>query len=147
MRLVGTCKKYLANYNYWCKIHIVFAVYGTLNRLKFFWPYLSNKNPQTVKTEERTPFHFVAYHNLIDVADFMLEKLKQDSEFEYLKNVKIPFDIPFLNCHLKWKWLPDTHLIIAYQMPDVVKLKAFWPMSAGIWTPHQVNLRSKHVLN
>ena len=53
--------------------------------------------------EERTPFHFVAYYNLIDVADFMLEELKQDSEFEYLKNVKIPFDIPFLNCHLKWE--------------------------------------------
>ena len=150
MRLVGTCKKYLANYNYWCKIHIVFAVYGTLNRLKFFWPYLSNKDPQTVKAKERTPFHFVAYHNLIDVADFMLEELKQDSEFEYLKNVKIPFDIPFLNCHLKWKWLPDTHLIIAYQMPDVVKLKAIWPMyllQQGFEPLHQENLRSKHVLN
>ena len=78
-------------------------IYGTLKRLKFFWPYLSNKNPKTVDREERTPFHFVAYYNLIDVAEFMLEELKQDSEFEYLKNVKIPFDIPFLNCHLKWE--------------------------------------------
>ena len=64
--------------------------------MKFFWPYLSNKNQSIIKDREardesctyRTPFHFVAYHGLSDVADFMLEELQQDSEIEYLKKVK-----------------------------------------------------------
>ena len=56
--------------------------------MKFFWPYLSNKNPK-IGNNEGTPFHFVAYHGLSDVADFMLEELQQDSEIEYLKKVKI----------------------------------------------------------
>ena len=60
-----------------------------MKRLKFFWPYLSNKNQHLVKDrEDRTPFHFVVYHGLSDIADFMLEELQQDSEIEYLKKVK-----------------------------------------------------------
>ena len=42
--------------------------------MKFFWPYLSNKNPK-IGNNEGTPFHFVAYHGLSDVADFMIEEL------------------------------------------------------------------------
>ena len=65
--------------------------------MKFFWPYLSNKNPPIVKNREgqedscayKTPFHFVAYYGLSDVADFMLEELQQDPKTEYLKKVKI----------------------------------------------------------
>ena len=50
-------------------------IYGTLKRLKFFWPYLSNKNPKITKD---TPFYFVAYHGLSDVADFMVEEIGDD---------------------------------------------------------------------
>ena len=50
-------------------------IYGTLKRLKFFWPYLSNKNPKITKD---TPFHFVAYHGLSEVADFMVEEIGDD---------------------------------------------------------------------
>ena len=46
-----------------------------MKRLKFFWPYLSNKNP-IVGRQETTPFHFVAYYGLSDIADFMLEELQ-----------------------------------------------------------------------
>ena len=52
------------------------SVYGTLQRLRFFWPYLLEKNPNIGKSQD-TPFHFVAYHGLSDVADFMLEKLRE----------------------------------------------------------------------
>jgi predicted Holliday junction resolvase-like endonuclease len=52
------------------------SVYGTLQRLKFFWPYLLEKNPK-VGQYQVTPFHFVAFHGLSDVADFMLEKLQE----------------------------------------------------------------------
>ena len=61
-----------------------FAVYGTLKRLKFFWPYLSNKNPK-VGNNEGTPFHFVAYHGLSDVADFLIEEL-QSAEICLIKD-------------------------------------------------------------
>ena len=50
-------------------------IYGSLKRLKFFWPYLSSKNP---KIKGDTPFHFIAYHGLSDVADFMVEKIGED---------------------------------------------------------------------
>ena len=56
-------------------------VYGTLKRLKFFWPYLSNKNPKLREqntNEIFTPFHFVAYHGLSDVADFMVEEIHEN---------------------------------------------------------------------
>ena len=43
--------------------------------MKFFWPYLSNKNPK-VGRKENTPFHFVAGYGLSDIADFMLEELQ-----------------------------------------------------------------------
>ena len=43
--------------------------------MKFFWPYLSNKNPK-VGGKENTPFHFVAGYGLSDIADFMLEELQ-----------------------------------------------------------------------
>ena len=46
-----------------------------MKRLKFFWPYLSNKNPKVGK-KENTPFHFVAGYGLSDIADFMLEELQ-----------------------------------------------------------------------
>ena len=46
-----------------------------MKRLKFFWPYLTNKNPKIGKNED-TPLHFVAYHGLSDVADFMIEELQ-----------------------------------------------------------------------
>ena len=58
------------------------TIYGTLKRLKFFWPYLSNKNPTIKKVlaqGQNTPLHFVAYHGLNDVADFMVEEIQDDT--------------------------------------------------------------------
>ena len=49
-----------------------------MQRLKFFWPYLSNKNPKFNKNED-TPLHFVACNGLSDVFDFMIEE-KQSVE-------------------------------------------------------------------
>ena len=49
-----------------------------MQRLKFFWPYLSNKNPKFNKNED-TPLHFVACNGLTDVFDFMIEE-KQSVE-------------------------------------------------------------------
>ena len=43
--------------------------------MKFFWPYLTNKNPKIGKNED-TPLHFVAYHGLSDVANFMIVELQ-----------------------------------------------------------------------
>ena len=51
------------------------SVYGTLQSLKFFWPYLLEKNSTVGR--HHTPFHFVTYHGLSDVAEFMLEKLQE----------------------------------------------------------------------
>ena len=48
-----------------------------MKRLKFFWPYLSNKNPK-IGSNEDTPLHFVAYHGLSDVADFMIKEIGED---------------------------------------------------------------------
>ena len=59
-----------------------------MKRLKLFWPYLSQKNSQFGRGDQ-TPFHFVAHHGLSDVADFMLEELQQDSQIEFLKNIRI----------------------------------------------------------
>ena len=42
--------------------------------MKFFWPYLSNKNPKVGKGD--SPLHFVAYYGLTDVADFMLKEFE-----------------------------------------------------------------------
>ena len=55
-----------------------------MKRLKFFWPYLSNKNPK-VGNNEITPFHFVAYHGLSDVADFLIKEL-QSAEICLIKD-------------------------------------------------------------
>jgi hypothetical protein len=52
-------------------------VYGTLKRLKFFWPYLSNKNPQ-ISGKKCTPFHFVVNQGLINVAIFMVEEIQEN---------------------------------------------------------------------
>ena len=52
--------------------------------MKFFWPYLSNKNPKVGKNEG-TPFHFVAYHGLSDVADFLIKEL-QSAEICLIKD-------------------------------------------------------------
>ena len=53
------------------------TIYGTLERLKFFWPYLSNKNPK-INDRKNTPFHFVANQGLINVAIFMVEEIQDD---------------------------------------------------------------------
>ena len=53
------------------------TIYGTLERLKFFWPYLSNKNPK-ISDRKCTPFHFVANQGLISVAIFMVEEIQDD---------------------------------------------------------------------
>ena len=50
-----------------------------MKRLKFFWPYLLNKNPKIGKCED-TPFHFVTYHGLSDVADFMIEEMQSSED-------------------------------------------------------------------
>ena len=55
-----------------------FAVYGNLDRLKFFWPYLTNKNPKIENQYETTPFDFVIFYGLSDVADFMREEVSND---------------------------------------------------------------------
>ena len=49
-----------------------------MKRLKFFWPYLSNKNPKIcwIRYRDDTPFHFVVFHGLSDVATFMIEELQ-----------------------------------------------------------------------
>ena len=62
-----------------------FSVYGTLKRLKFFWPYLSNKNPKIGKFEQ-TPFHFVASHGLSDITYFMLEEPQGAVEYYLCEN-------------------------------------------------------------
>ena len=70
-----------------------------MKRLKFFWRYLSNKNPKIGK-KESTPFHFVAYYGLSDVADFMLEEL-QSTEDCYPTNDsdKTPLHYASINGH------------------------------------------------
>ena len=50
-----------------------------MKRLKFFWPYLSNKN-EKIGSNEDTPLHFVAYHGLSDVFDFMIEEIQSVDE-------------------------------------------------------------------
>ena len=55
-----------------------FAVYGNLDRLKFFWPYLTIKNPKIENQHEATPFDFVIFYDLRDVADFMRKEVKND---------------------------------------------------------------------
>ena len=45
---------------------------------------MSNKNPK-VGNNEVTPFHFVAYHGLKDVADFLIEEL-QSAEICLIKD-------------------------------------------------------------
>ena len=55
-----------------------FAVYGNLDRLKFFWPYLTNKNPKIENQYETTPFDFVIFYGLSDVANFMRKELSND---------------------------------------------------------------------
>ena len=70
-----------------------------MKRLKFFWPYLSNKNPKVGKNET-TPFHFVAYYGLSDIADFMLEELQSvDDCFHTNKNGKTPLHYACIKGH------------------------------------------------
>ena len=59
--------------------NILIAVYGTLERLKFFWPYLSNKNPNIGKHDE-TPYNFASYHRLSEVIQFMLKNGSPDQD-------------------------------------------------------------------
>jgi hypothetical protein len=66
------------------------TIYGSLKRLKFFWPYLSKKNPimkEHMGKEHFTPFHFVAYYGLSDVADFMVEGI-QDNILDINENAE-----------------------------------------------------------
>jgi len=51
------------------------SIYGTLERVKFFWPYLQDKNP-FYKRHEYTPLHFAAYHGLVDVTQFMVDNIE-----------------------------------------------------------------------
>ena len=67
--------------------------------MKFFWPYLSNKNPKVGKNET-TPFHFVAYYGLSDIADFMLEELQSVEDcFHTNKNGKTPLHYACIKGH------------------------------------------------
>ena len=70
-----------------------------MKRLKFFWPYLSNKNP-IVGKKENTPFHFVAGYGLSDIADFMIEEL-QSVEYLLHSNTKdkTPLNFACINGH------------------------------------------------
>ena len=70
-----------------------------MKRLKFFWPYLSNKNP-IVGRNETTPFHLVAYYGLSDIADFMLEELQSVKDC-FHENVKgdTPLHYACINGH------------------------------------------------
>ena len=77
--------------------------------MKFFWPYLTNKNPKIGKNED-TPLHFVAYHGLSDVADFMIEELhsnlfelhcKEDNRPIFQRGVKTPLYYASMNGHAK----------------------------------------------
>ena len=52
-----------------------FAVYGNLQRLKFFWPYLTEKNPLLPKLGI-TPLHYVVLNGKADIANFMIENLE-----------------------------------------------------------------------
>ena len=71
---------YFANLDEWRKINyfnksILFAVYKNLTRLKFFWPYLIEKNPISSKSG-MTPLHYVAQNGQEEVANFMIENLE-----------------------------------------------------------------------
>ena len=70
-----------------------------MKRLKFFWRYLSNKNPKIGK-KESTPLHFVAYYGLSDVADFMLEELQSAEDcFPTNDSDKTPLHYASINGH------------------------------------------------
>ena len=56
-------------------IYQLFLVYGSLERLKFFWPYLTDKNPR-YGIYNKTPLHFLATHGLNDVVEFMIDHLE-----------------------------------------------------------------------
>jgi hypothetical protein len=56
-------------------IYQLFLVYGSLERLEFFWPYLTDKNPR-YGIYNKTPLHFLATHGLTDVVEFMLDHLE-----------------------------------------------------------------------
>ena len=56
-------------------IYQLFLVYGSLERLEFFWPYLTDKNPR-YGIYNKTPLHFLATHGLTDVVEFMIDHLE-----------------------------------------------------------------------
>ena len=67
--------------------------------MKFFWRYLSNKNPK-IGTLESTPFHFVAYYGLSDVAEFMLEELQSAEDcLQTNEHDKTPLHYASINGH------------------------------------------------
>ena len=53
---------------------IFFTVYGDLKRLKFFWPYLDEKNPILTRSG-LTPLHLLALNGKEDITKFMVENL------------------------------------------------------------------------
>ena len=72
-----------------------------MKRLKFFWPYLSNKNPIFGK-KETTPFHFVAYYGLSDIADFMLDELQSVEDCLHINTSgKTPLHYACIKGHAK----------------------------------------------
>ena len=60
-----------------------FSVYGNLERLKFFWSYLNDKNApfefDLINNHVLfTPLHFVAHQGNAEVAKFMINNLASD---------------------------------------------------------------------
>ena len=58
-----------------CKMYLFVSVYGNLNRLEFFWPYLSLKNP-ILTDYNQTALHFVVGQGYADVVKFMVENIE-----------------------------------------------------------------------
>ena len=90
--------------------------------MKFFWPYLSNKNQKIRYRDDKchlpgdeTPFHFVVFHGLSDVADFMIEEL-QSIEDCFTKN---DMDTS-LNNKFKEYWTP-VHIMFQGGHAEIIR--------------------------
>ena len=80
------CKQ-LINYqwhqyrNDWCGLfyvgeqHCICIIYGSLNRLKFFWPCIENM------VQPKQILHFAAYFGLNDVLEFLVQHLKDKKQY------------------------------------------------------------------
>ena len=65
----------------WCGLfyvgeqHCICIIYGSLNRLTFFWPYIENvQHPKQV-------LHYAAYFALNDVLEFLIERLRDRKQY------------------------------------------------------------------